>query len=245
MDVFANSLRMRYERSRLLDLRAQLEECVDYLEHPEILLMEFLETYYLVERKLDPEQEDERREASAAELVLEPFYPSLELQIRGPGDTIDRISCLGGAFEPLSGASHPALSRSGLDYVGLRHGTSRIALGVTETCPADTPYHLILRAFCCLAEVAPPFQLARFQRHVLGKHLRPDVSFDLQLGLSRREASDQDTSLLLLTRDLAEVFKERMSAHEQFAGTLARIECLEFGENPASPKEPLHVRWRV
>ena len=63
--------RQRYERSLRLGPQAQLEECADYLQHPEVLTSEFLEAYYAVEHKLDPAREDRRREASLGMISLE------------------------------------------------------------------------------------------------------------------------------------------------------------------------------
>ena len=118
-------------------------------------------------------------------------------------------------------------------------------VGVSETPDEVSPYPLMLRGLCCLAEVAPPFQLARLQRHVVGNRLRPDASFDLQIVLGRRRRTELDTSLLLLTRDLAELFRARIGLHEQFQDTLTRIECLEFSGDTPTPDAPLRARWRV
>ena len=89
--------RERYERSRGLDLEAQIEECADYLQYPDILITEFLEAYYRVERELDPDREDEKLDASLAELVLEPFSGSSEFQIRRGGRAGPRARGYGSA----------------------------------------------------------------------------------------------------------------------------------------------------
>ena len=207
-----------------------------------MLIAEFLESYYLVEGKLDPDRADALQEASTAELVLEPYFDSLELRVEADGE-VETIRCVAGAFAPLAGELHPALERKGVDYIGVRDGCQRVVLGVSDTNDETTPFCLLLRALNCLAELAPPFQVTRLRRHVLRDRLDPEGVFDLQLGIARAEREALDTSLLALTRDLAEVFKTRISAEPQFEGAIGRIECLEH--DPASPHGALRVRWRA
>ena len=132
MSDLTTPFRERYQRARRLGLQAQIEECADYLQHPELLIAEFLESYYLVEGKLDPEREDERQEASVTELVLEPFFDSLELRTRGLSGVLEIVKCVSGAFAPLPGERHPALERQGLDYLGVREESERLVLGVNR-----------------------------------------------------------------------------------------------------------------
>ncbi len=233
--------RDRYERSLTESVQAQIEECADYLQHPDVLIAEFLESYYLVERKLDPEEADALQEASTAELVLEPYFDSLELRVRR-GAKVETVRCVAGAFAPLAGEVHPALERRGVDYIGVRDGSQRVVLGVSDVANETTAFCLLLRVLNCLAEIATPFQLTRLRRHVLRDRLDPEGTFDLQLCIAPCERSELDTSLLVLTRDLAEMFKTRISAEPQFAGQIGRIECLELG---ASATEGLRPRWRT
>ena len=236
--------RQRFERASSLELASQLQECVDYLENPQVLIAEFLESYYLVESKLDPEQEDESLEALGEEVVLEPFFDSLELMVRA-GSRVERVRCLTGAFAPLAGEVHPALERQGVDFVGLREGSERIVLGVSDPNGDSSSFALLLRGLNCLAELAPPFQLTRLRRHVLRERLDPDGCFDLLLGIGGVDKEPDALSLMLLTRDLAEVFKRAMEAEGQFSGTVGRIDCVSLdGVTPGS-EAPLKVRWRV
>ena len=241
MAAFTTPFRERYLFSRDLDLQAQVEECADYLQHPDVLITEFLESYYRVEAELDPEREDALLETSRGELVLEPFYDSQELFVRRRGRPDEPIRCLGGAFDPLPEAQHPALDHQGLDYMGLRSSGRRV-LGVTTTPEKQSAYVLMLRALNCLAEITPPFQLARLAKHVLRGRAEADVPLDLQLGLPQGERSSLHTALVVLTRDLAEIFKAGLAAQPQFADTLGRIECLEFeAQNAAEGR--LRLRW--
>jgi hypothetical protein len=235
--------RDRYERSLTLPVQAQIEECADYLQHPEVLIAEFLESYYLVERKLDPDQADALQEASTAELLLEPYFDSLELRVAS-GSKVETIRCVAGAFAPLAGELHPALERRGVDYIGVRDGSQRVVLGVSDAEGETSAFCLLLRALNCLAELATPFQMVRLRRHVLRDRVDPEGVFDLQVGIARGARSDLDTSLLVLTRDLAEVFKTRISAESQFEGQIGRIECLELDPENATGSA-LRLRWRA
>lgn len=245
MDPLLTPFRTRYERSCSLELAAQLEECADYLQNPEVLVAEFLESYYWVEAKLDPDRHDALFEASHEELVLEPYFDSLLLRVHEDERT-ETIRCLAGAFAPLPGELHPALEQKGVDYVGVREGSQRIVLGVTDTQSEATGFCLLLRALNCLAELAPPFQVTRLRRHVLRDRVDPEAAFDLQIGVSPRDRAPTETALLELTRDLAEMFKRRVGEEPQFAGAIGRIECLEIGIQPgASHGGAFRLHWRA
>ena len=243
MSDLETPFRARYERSLQLDLQSQVEECVDYLQHPEVLLAEFLESYYQIEGKLDPEREDEQHEATLSEIVLEPFHDAMVLNVRA-GSRTETVRCVGGAFAPIPGEAHPALEQQGLDYVGIREGAPGLVLGVTDAQAEVTVFTLLLRALNCLAELAPPFQLARLKRHVLGAQDAIEPRFDLQLGTHRRPRGELETSLVVLTRDLAEVFKRLANERQQLTGSIGRIECVEFGNDP-SAQGLLRARWRA
>jgi hypothetical protein len=237
--------RDHYEHSRVLDCEKQLEECADYVQHPEVLITEFLESYYLVERKADPlcdgacEGEDEE------ELVLEPFHDALQLDVIDERGERQRMLCAGGAFDPLPGEQHPALRRRGLDYVAMRDDSPRIVLGVVEAQEEASAYPLLLRVLNCFAEIAPPFQLARLRRLVVCDQIESDGTFDLQIGLSEPARCAAEQALRQLTRDLAEAFKNRILEHPQFEGTLGWIECLEFDPGRLGPGASLRLAWRI
>jgi hypothetical protein len=127
--------------------------------------------------------------------------------------------------------------------VGVREGSQRIVLGVSDTQFETTGFCLLLRALNCLAELAPPFQVTRLRRHVLRDRVDPEDAFDLQIGLVARERPAVETALLELTRDLAEMFKRRIGEAPQFAGSIGRIECIEIGGRSAT--DSLRVHWRA
>lgn len=237
--------RERYQRVRGLDLAGQLDECTDYLQHPEVLVTEFLESYYLIERESHPEDDKPDRDEDIEEMVLEPFFDSLQLFIHGADGGMERILCAGGAFDPLGHVEHPALTRQGLDYIGMRGGSSRIILGVVEGPKDATTFQLLLRVLNCFAEVASPFQLARMRSQVIRNRIQPDAVFDLHMGLSARPSDGVGKALEALSRDLADVFKTRLEEHGQFEGTLGWIESLDFDEDPERTPESLRLAWSV
>ena len=237
--------RDHYEKSRQLDGESQLRECADYVQHPDVLIQEFLESYYLVERKLDPEDQNAMDAMDADEFVLEPFHDELRLSVRDETGQSQRITCASGAFDPLPTGEHPALRRRGFDYVGTREGTSSIVLGVTETEEETTAYVLLLRALNGFAELAPPFQLARLRRLVIQNRIEPDATFDLHLALSRLPETAAETALWQLTRDLTEAFKVRILATPQFERTLGSIECFFLDADARNGEMALTLDWRI
>ncbi len=239
--------RDRYVRANELGVDAQLRECTEYLQHPEVLITEFLESYYLVERDSHPGEETQRRAIEdVEEMVLEPFYDSLQLYIETDSGETERLLCASGAFDPIPADDHPAIGHQGLDYVAMRGGSSRLVLGVTTNPAEQTPFQMLLRGLNCFAEVAPPFQVARLRSRVVRDRIDPDAVFDLQLASSLgEEKNSTQRSLFELTRDLADVFHSQISAHNQFDGTLGRIEYLEQVDSDAGSPSTMRLRWRV
>jgi hypothetical protein len=246
MAQLVTPFRDHYERCRKLDFGRQLRECVDYLQYPDVLVQEFLESYYLVERECDPEAQLKQEPDGERELVLEPFYESLEFCVRGASGRKHRLVCVSGALSPLPVEEHPALARKGLDYLGLGEGTPPdIILGVAEAPNEETSYLLLLRVLNCFAELAPPFQVARLGRQVLRNRVDPNARFNLQIAVSELDRSPELVTLESFTRDLADVFKQRSEKHPQFTGMLGSIDCLELDPNAEYFPEALDLRWSV
>jgi len=238
----ATPFRQRFAQARKLGAEEQLHECADYLQHPEILVMEFLESYHLIEREWDPDEA--LRPAAGDELVLEPFYESLELLVRGASRSDERLICVSGSLSPLPMADHPALSGQGLDFVGRRSGEAgRIVMGVAQSSKDETPYLLLLRALNCLAELSPPLRVVQLGNEVLHRSVPEDARFDLTLGLTERQSGTTWNAIGELTRDLAEVFKRRIAAERQFSDCIGWIECVEI--ELSGGVTTLERRWRV
>jgi hypothetical protein len=231
-----------------LDERAQLEECAGYIQHIDLLVMEFLESYYLVERLWQPSEDlaAQEEEDEDAELVLEPFYESLELRIAdSDGRAEERLVCVSGAVSPLPGDQHPALSRRGLDFVGLRFGLpDHIVLGVAQSSKDETPFLLLLRALNALAELSPPLRVVQLGREIVRSAIPEDSDFSLLMGVSEWEDSPEALALSELTRDLAEAFATEVAAVPQLSGTLGEIACIEIDSKGLADRQ-LKRMWRI
>lgn len=224
-DSLVTPFRAHFEHCRTLDIERQLRECADHLQHPDVLLMEFAESYHLVERSWTPERE--LRPDAGDELVLEPFYESLELSIRGAAEQPQKLVCVSGSMSPVPDEHHPALSRRGLDYVGMRDGQPpHVVLGVAQASKEETPYVMLLRALNCYAELSPPFRVIQLGRELIRGQIPEDAQFGLHIGITDLDPSDAWVTLIELTRDLAELFKRQTAKESQFSGVLGRIECV-------------------
>ena len=245
-ETLATPFRAHLEHCQQLGTRAQLVECVDYIQHIDILVAEFLESYYLVERLWDPKT-TAKSEVEGSELVLEPFYPSLEFALVEPGSQAagDPIVCVSGALSPLPSDQHPALTRHGLDFVGLHAGSAQhIALGTIQSSKTESAFLLLLRALNGLAELSPPLRMAQFGSDVLNGGIPEDADFSLYLGVAERQDEGDMRALLELTRDLAEAFVARADAIAQFSGTLAEVACIEL-DSDALASGQLQTIWKI
>jgi hypothetical protein len=231
-----------------LDTRRQIEECADYIQHVELLVAEFLESYYLVERLWEPGAELVGGAESEGELILEPFYDSLELHLRdgdGPETEGDVLVCVSGAVSPLRGDQHPALSRRGLDFVGLRGGSAQhIVLGVAQASKDETPFLLLLRALNALAELSPPLRVVQLGHEIVRGGIPEDADFSLQLGVSEPDASPDAIALGELSRDLAESFHCQASGVPQLSGMLSEVACVEVDADSLASGH-LKRLWRI
>ena len=248
--VLTTPFRAHLDHCRALDTKAMLVECADYIQHVELLVSEFLESYYLVERLWQPSSEltADGDDSEEGELVLEPFYESLQLHIGDGADAAvsdDLLVCVSGAVSPLPGEQHPALSRRGLDFVGLREGSAdHIVLGVAQASKEDTPFLLLLRALNALAELSPPLRVVQLGREIIRAGIPEDAEFSLQLGVSEPGSSPEDVALGELTRDLAEAFQRQASEIDQLSGMLAAVSCVELDAASLAAKRLRRI-WRV
>jgi hypothetical protein len=248
--------REHLDHCRALGVLAQLVECADYIQNIELLVMEFRESYHLVERLWQPDTElagdfngeegEESASAAAGELILEPFYESLELEVVGSGEEpSEKLLCLSGAVSPVPAGQHPALSRRGLDFVGLRDGDpGHIVLGVAQASKDETVFLLLLRALNALAELSPPLRVVQLGREIVRGRIPEDVRFSLQLGVFESGDDPQATALAQLTRDLAEAFAVEVGRVPQLSGTLGSIDCGDIGPE-ALDARTLPRQWRV
>ena len=154
------TLRSRYERARTLDADAQIRDCIDYLEHPEVLVTEMLDAFNAIGLSYSPPTPTELPPAADASIdaafggmrpgsVITVCEPSLETELLC-------VTCLTGTYAPLSPLADPDENHGGLDYLGLARGDPPgPVLGAIQSGLDVTPYALLLRLFACLAELAP------------------------------------------------------------------------------------------
>jgi hypothetical protein len=227
-------MRRRYERAQGLAVAAQIREVVDYLENPEVLVSEFVDAYCAIEGCADPD-----------ELILEDvathapddpdrqlFTPGRDLWI--DGSPMPPARCISGPV-PLLAEPGDALRR-GLDYVALVPGSVPTpVLGVLERLRGTTPYTLLMRALCCLAEVAPAPHLERVNQKLFKSQLVPGARFDLHLVMRHVPVDEAERTLAQLTRDLAEGFRQAIAEEWQFPDLLSGICCMRLERGARGP----------
>ncbi len=231
-------LRATYERSRVLPQEAQLQECVDLLGHPEILVDEFVEAFCEGDARGAVAA---RREEGEGELVLEYFYEGRDIVVHGGVDT--HFRCLASGFDPLPPVD-PS-ERDGLDYVAIGRDPSPPfpALGAVQSERDATPYLVLLRLLACASELAPRVQLERLDRELFDGKLGAEPAFDLHLVLWDAPAAAASVPLFELTRDLAEVVKASAAQDSLFPPVLGEVSAYHM--DPDQFEGQLTLAWQV
>jgi hypothetical protein len=248
-DFPSTILRQRFERARSLSLSAQVRECVDYLQNPEVLIQEFIDAYTAVETCCDPEEQRFARSAPRDRSAAE--RKALLDQVFGPGaiTVFDlepyAFQCVARDVSSISrGVDRAAQRVDGLDYVGRIVDPEPLAvLGVVQVGAESSPYALFLRLIACLSELAPDGQLRAADETLFKGALGAEPKLDLHLLLRESEREVAAGTLRQLTHDLAEVFHHGIAEEWQFPDVLRNIVCLV----PAPPgsEERLIVDWCV
>jgi hypothetical protein len=242
-------LRQRFERARALSPEAQMRECVDYLQNPEVLIQEFVDAYSAVENCCDAEEQlfravppasDEPPERKA---LLDRIFAAKPVTVFDT--TPYEFSCVARDIASVSGSVSGSIPRvDGLDYLGLTIGEDPVGvLGVVQYADETSPFTLFLRLITCLSEMAPPAQLAAADTALWKGALGSEGKLDLHLLLRDGEIEPAQATLRQLTHDLAEVFYAGMSEEWQFPDVLRNLICLQPG--PTDSDELLIVDWAV
>jgi len=102
-------LRQRFERARALSLEAQMRECVDYLQNPEVLIQEFVDAYTAIESCCDPEEQKFQAIAPGADvpgaraLLLDRLFANGAVSVF---DTVPfEFSCIARDVASMSGST--------------------------------------------------------------------------------------------------------------------------------------------
>ena len=224
-------LRLDHGLARTLDQGAQLKQCVDHLENPEVLGHELRQSWLTVERVCravraapapGPVAAVGREDTDVLE--LEHFYGGREVEVATP--ELHFFECLASNLQPLARAVEEP-DFDGLDYVGLvQVNTARGVLGVIESKSDHSPYLLLLRALCGFVELAAALRCGGLADENLARALAGEPRFDLHLVLS--EPVDRDAPLHQLTRDLAESVKRAAVDMKTPSLPLGDILCLRM-----------------
>ena len=240
-------------RTRVLGSEEQLRECVEQLQHPELIASELKESrarvaHYLNEggtagpiRRADALAEPAASNPSA-------FYRSREISVIRDSSS---FTCLEGAFDALcvAGGASAGDRPEGLGSAGVtRPAAPRPVLGVAQFSRDDSAYALLLRMLASLCEIAHASQIERLDALCFGGMLGACPNFDLHLVLWD-DRLDEDggvperTPLNQLTHDLAEKVKAILLSRVESPALLGDILCLHM--NPARFQGRLRFDWRV
>jgi hypothetical protein len=242
-------LRQRFERARSLPVAAQMQECIDYLQNPEVLIQEFVDAYTAVESCCDPEEQGfslrKPRDAAAAERVklLDALFGNSAISVF---DTEPyAFQCIARDVESLSSSVGGAVQRvDGIDYLGRIVGDESVAvLGVVQAGVEKSAYALFLRMITCLSEIAPDAQLRAADVALFKGSLGEEPKLDLHILLAESECDPNLGALRHLTHDLAEAFISGIAEEWQFPDVLRNIVCLV--PSPPGSDETLTVDWLV
>jgi hypothetical protein len=240
-------IRRTYRSALTLDLDAQLQECVEQLQHPELIASELLTSYAEIARSLQTTEHEPLAKSGGAEPDrTRAFYPGRDIFVVRDSSS---FTCLAVDVEPLppdepDGRDEP----QGLDYLAITcTGTPQAVLGVLQPSAQQSAYPLLLRLLACLCEVAHEEQMSRLDRDCFRGLLGPDSSLDLHLVLwddwIDEETGSERTPISQLTHDLAEVAKRCLDESPAFPPILRNIVCLSI--NPKRFDGRVRFDWRV
>lgn len=240
------SLRGFEARTRALSLEAQMVECVDLLQVPEIVVDELVASVASVR--------EEKASASGVSIVAaDPeareafFYPSRELFVQGDGCSFTCLSTELDFIDGLAEGTPPPVSEPpfAIDYAAVTCEARPFpVLGFTQRTERESAYPLLLRSLSSLIELLRPRRFDLLDREVYRGLLGPAPVFDLALVLwDDDETSDARRPLCELSRDLAEVLKTTLAAEPTFPPVLNDIVCLRMNNKRFDGR--LRFVWRV
>lgn len=252
-------LRAQYERCRDLDPGGQMDECIEHLRNPHVLMRAMLDAFPAIASCFAPLVLSEPEEITPDDPPPPPqdprhefFYPSRDLVVLNESCS---FTCLATEVDPLGplrptppeaeDADEATSSPVGLDFLGVTCDLSATPiLGVVQSERDSSPFPLLLRLLASLTECAPPKQLRQLNRRHFKGLLRERPGFDLNLVIFDETEDDETaelTPLCELTRDLAEVAKIALLGQDDML--VRHIVCLRM--NPRRFDGRLRLAWRV
>lgn len=231
-----------------MDSVGQLRECIDILEHPEVIISEVLESIDAVDRAFAEGELQEDVLKSRAEVriaaTVEPewIYEGRDLSVLGDSSS---FTCLSSHVDPIPDdllVEKDAVDC--LDFVGITcNSLARPVLGTVQSELDSSAYPLLLRALAGFVELAPAIQLERMNHQYFKGALQPAPNFDLFLVTWYYDEDAERTPVCEFTRDLSEVVKSTLADQTQLACTINDIVCLRM--NPARFDGRMRFDWRV
>jgi hypothetical protein len=244
------ALRARYERALGLSLERQTQECIEYLENPEVLIAEFTDSFLLAEA-FDNREEAflceelpvRRRTAIGAAVTRMIQSPALRVSGADPYD----FSYLSRDIVPLwKQGAEVDIEGAGLDYVGLTtDAPATPILGVVNSPEVPAPFLSLLRLLACLSEVGTESQLERADRFLFKGAVAERVPFDLHMLIVDGAEPVAPVPLVQLTRDLAVVFVTGLCEEWALPPLIRRILCLRLPAADAPFDGTLREDWRA
>lgn len=248
MDFPVTPLRQSYRRSCEADTTAQLRECIDLLENPELIVAEVLDTFHAVDRAFEDKILQPEILAARSEEHIERgtqpewYYEGRDISVLGDPCS---FTCLASGVEPLPGGDFdPKAECEGFDFVGLTCSQQLSPiLGAVQSERDTSAFPLLLRLLAGLAELAPQVQLERLDHQYFKGTLSSAPSFDLCIVTWEFSEGEERTPLCQFTRDISEVVKRTILEQSDFPNVLNDILCLRM--NPMRFDGRVRFDWRV
>jgi hypothetical protein len=242
------ALRRFEERTRALSLDAQMVECVDLLQMPELLVADLPDS--VEEARADKEtgravflRSNEGTDRSAF------FYPSRELFVNGDGCS---FTCLATDVDFVDDGLFPSPPLDGsdplhgaIDYAAVTCEARPVPmLGFTQRGEAESAYPLLLRGLSTMIELLRPRRLDLLDREVYRGLLGPAPCLDATLVVWDDDPdAPARRPLCELARDLAETLKDALLSEPGFPPLLRDIVCLRMNDKRFDGR--LRFVWRV
>ena len=236
------ALRSLEMRSRMLTLGAQMTECVELLQCPDVVIDDLRSS--ILQARDEALNSSEFSIASTPESQREGFfYPYRELFVQGDGCS---FTCLATEVEMVEAGAVPSQDEfRPVDYAAVTcESVPFPVLGFVQSADSESAYPLLLRAVSTLIEMTRPRRMEAIDGEIFRGLLGSPPLVDLALVLwddDREE--DPRRPLCELSRDLAEVLKCALKADKTFPPVLNDIVCLRM--NPKRFDARLRFVWRV
>lgn len=231
-----------------MDTTAQLRECVDMLENPEILEADLLMSIDAVEAgfhdgTLERESLTARADAVSAQNVQpEWMYEGRDLSVLGDSASFTCLSSNVDAIPPVTVAAKQ--QTEGFDFVGITcNALVQPVIGAVQSERDASAYPLLLRLLAGLVEMSPAEQLSRMKPEAFNGVLSPSPCLDLYVVTWYYDDTADRTPICEFTRDIAELAKRVIAEQSPIADLLNDVVCLRM--NPARFDGRMRFDWRV